>query len=524
MRAPCPASRRWLAIGLGVVLSLGIGCDPGPPTEPRTFIVNAQVIDGTGGAAQQIDVRIEGERITATGNLTPRPDDIVVDAEGLTLAPGFIDPHSHHDRGLLDEMPEARALVSQGTTTIVVGQDGGQQHPLAEFFGRLEETPVAVNVASYAGHGAIRRMVLGTDYMRESTPEELREMEVLLHTEMESGALGLGTGLEYDPGSFSTPEELVSLAKVAAEYGGRYISHFRSEDQYFWEALDEIINIGREAGLPVQVSHIKLAMPRWWGQTDRLVGILDEARASGVEITADIYPYAAWQTGFRWLLTVFPDRDPDSREGAEYVLQEMLSPEGVLLANYPAQPEYNGLTVADVAAQRGADPTTTLMSLLKADVEAAQQGGDMARSSMLGFAMNEPDIEAIMRWPLTVIGSDGGLAGAHPRGYGTFPRFLGHYVRDRGVMSLEEGVHRITALTAAHLGLVGRGTIEEGAYADLVLFDPDTIIDRSTVVEPHLTSVGIETVWVNGQIVYENRATTDNRPGRPIRRTTAGGE
>ena len=354
-------------------------------------------------------------------------------------------------------------------------------------------------------------MVMGDDYMRPSTDAELADMGTLLRTEMDAGALGLGTGLEYDPGSFSTPEEVVALAKVVSEYGGRYISHFRSEDQYFWEALDEIINIGRETGMPVQVSHIKLAMPRWWGQADRLIATLDEARASGVEITADIYPYPAWQTGFRWLLTVFPDRDPNRREGAEYVLQQMMGPDRVLLANYPARPAYNGMTVAQIAEQRGDDPVTTLMSLLAEDSEFAEQGGAAAASSMLGFAMDEPDIEAIMAWPHTVIGSDGGLAGAHPRGYGTFSRFLGHYVRERGVMSLEEGVHRITALSAAHLGIVERGTIEIGAYADLVLFDPATIIDRSTVLEPHRISSGIDTVWVNGEVWPEHSLRADCR-------------
>ncbi len=266
-----------------------------------------------------------------------------------------------------------------------------------------------------------------------------------------------------------------------------------------------------------------VAMPRWWGHAERLIGILDEARASGVDITADVYPYAALQTGFRWLLTVFPDRDPGRREGAEYVLQEMMRPEGLLLANYPAQPEYNGMSVAEIAEQRGADPYTTLMDLLGVDAEFARRGGDAARSSMLGFAMDEPDIEAIMAWPYANICSDGGLAGAHPRGYGTFTRFLGHYVRDRCVVGLEEGVHKITALPAAHVGIVDRGTIEEGAYADLVLFDPATVIDRSTVEEPHLSSAGIDTVWVNGQIVYQNGETTGNRPGMPIRRVSEGG-
>mgnify|MGYP001807728467 CR=1 FL=1 len=513
----------WLG-GATSLLVATICCGPADTVDPRTFIVDARVIDGTGGPSRQVDVRIDGDRIGAVGDLQPQGRDIVVDGGGLVLAPGFIDSHSHHDGGLLDEMPDALAVVSQGATTIVVGQDGGQRYPLADFFTRLEEAPVAINIASYAGHGTIRGMVMGDDYMRPSTDAELADMGTLLRTEMDAGALGLGTGLEYDPGNFSTPEEVVALAKVASAYGGRYISHFRSEDQYFWEALDEIINIGREASMPVQVSHIKLAMPRWWGQADRLIATLDEARASGVEITADIYPYPAWQTGFRWLLTVFPDRDPNRREGAEYVLQQMLRPDGLLLANYPARPAYNGMTVAQIAEERGDDSVTTLMSLLAEDSEFAEQGGEAAASSMLGFAMDEPDIEAIIAWPLAVIASDGGLAGAHPRGYGTFSRFLGHYVRERGVMSLEEGVHRITTLPAAHLGIVERGTIEIGAYADLVLFDPATIIDRSTVMEPHRTSSGVDTVWVNGEIVYQNGQTTGTRPGMPIRRAPAAGE
>ena len=190
---------------------------------------------------------------------------------------------------------------------------------------------------------------MGEDYHRHATPEELAEMVGLLRTEMEAGALGLSTGLEYDPGSFSATEELVELAREAALHGGRYISHIRSEDQYFWEAIDEVINIGREAQIPVQVSHIKLAMTRWWGQADRLTTKLDEARASGVDITADIYPYRAWNSGFSWLTTLFPDRDLDRRDGAEYILRDMLSPEGILIAIYRPEPAYDGMTIAEIA-------------------------------------------------------------------------------------------------------------------------------------------------------------------------------
>jgi N-acyl-D-amino-acid deacylase len=309
--------KRSLAILPSIVLAL-TACAPDAPEPTGMVIVNARVIDGSGGPSRDVNVRVVGDRIATVGNFEPPAEDTLVDANGLVLAPGFVDTHSHHDDGLF-EMPGALAAVSQGITTIVAGQDGGQKYPLAEFFASLETLPAAINVASYAGHGTLRSQVMGEDYQRHATPEELAEMVGLLRTEMEAGALGLGTGLEYDPGSFSATEELVELARVAAFHGGRYVSHIRSEDQYFWEAIDEIINIGREAQIPVQVSHIKLAMTRWWGQADRLTTKLDEARASGVDITADIYPYRAWNSGFSWLTTLFPDRDLDRRDGAEYI-------------------------------------------------------------------------------------------------------------------------------------------------------------------------------------------------------------
>ena len=502
--------KRILAILPGIVLAL-TACAPDAPGPSGMVIVNARVIDGSGGPSRDMNVRVVGDRIVAVGTFEPSPEDTVVDAGGLVLAPGFVDTHSHHDGGLL-EMPGALAAVSQGISTIVAGQDGGQQYPLADFFSSLETSPSAINVASYAGHGTLRSEVMGEDYQRHATAEELAAMAGLLRTEMEAGALGLSSGLEYDPGSFSAPQEMVELAKVAAAHGGRYISHIRSEDQYFWEAIDEIINIGREARLPVQVSHIKLAMTRWWGQADRLVSKMDEARASGVDITADIYPYRAWNTAFSWLTTLFPDRDLDRRDGAEYILHDMLSPEGILIPDYRPEPAYDGMTIAEISGLRESDPETTLMELLKADVDMGSE------SSMLGFAMDEPDIETIIGWPHTVIGSDGELAGPHPRGFGAFTRVLGHYIRDRKVVSLEEGIRKMTALSAQHVGITERGSIQVGYYADLVLFDPDTVSDRSTPEAPHIPSVGIEKVWINGQLVFEDGQATGKRPGKPIRR------
>ncbi len=507
--------KRILAIMPGIVLVL-TACAPDAPETSGMVIVNARVIDGSGGPSRDVNVRVVGDRIANVGNFELSAEDTRVDANGLVLAPGFIDTHSHHDDGLV-EMPGALAAVSQGITSIVAGQDGGQNFPLAEFFASLETSPAAINVASYAGHGRLRGRVMGEDYRRHATPEELAEMVGLLRTEMEAGALGLSTGLEYDPGSFSATEELVELAREAALHGGRYVSHIRSEDQYFWEAIDEVINIGREARIPVQVSHIKLAMTRWWGQADRLKHKLDEARASGVDITADIYPYRAWNSGFSWLTTLFPDRDLDRRDGAEYILRDMLSPEGILIPKYLPEPAYDGMTIAEIANIRGSDPETTLMELLKADMA---MGGEGAGSQMLGLAMDEPDIESIMAWPHTVIGSDGELAGVHPRGFGSFTRFLGHYIRERNVISLEEGIRRMTSLSAQHAGIAERGSIRVGHYADLVLFDPETVKDRSTPDSPHVSSVGIEKVWVNGQLVIEGGQITGNRPGKPIRRAS----
>jgi N-acyl-D-amino-acid deacylase len=473
-------------------------------------IVNARVIDGSGGPSRSVNVRIVGERITAVGEFEPPAGDTVVEAGGLVLAPGFIDAHSHHAIGLL-EAPDAIAVVSQGVTTVVAGQDGGHPYPLAAFFARFEASPASINVASFAGHGTIRGQVMGDDFRRPATPQELSRMQTMLASELEAGALGLSSGLEYDPGSYSVPAELVELARVAAAQGGRYLSHIRSEDQYFWEAVDEVINIGREAGLPVQVTHIKLAMTRWWGQADRLKSKLDAARASGVDITADIYPYTAWNSDFSWLVTLFPERDLDRREGADYILQDMLSPEGILLPDFRPEPAYDGLTIAQIAEIRGSDPATTLVELLKADAEAG--GG----SPMLGFAMSEPDIEAIMAWPHTVIGSDGELASPHPRGYGAFTRYLAHYIRERGVLSLEEGVRRISALSARQAGIADRGLIAPGYYADLVLFDPARVADRATYEDPHQPSVGIARVWVNGVLVLDGGQVTGNRPGAVIR-------
>ena len=489
------------------------GCAPAQTAPPApeaatTLIRDATLVDGTGAPPRVTDVRIRGSRIADVGELTALAGERVVEGEGFALAPGFIDTHSHHDRGLIGSMPDALAAVSQGITTIVVGQDGGSPYPLAEFFGSVADEGVAVNVASYAGHGTLRRRVMGGDFRREATAAEVDSMRALLRLELEAGALGLSTGLEYDPGIYASTGEVIALAREAAAAGGRYITHMRSEDRALLEAVDEVIRIGREARIPVQIGHMKLAMRSLWGRADELLASLDRARAAGVDVTADVYPYPYWQST---MTVLFPERDFGDREAAAFALRELVAPEGMLLARFEAEPAYEGRTLADVARERGEDPVTAYLDLIR----MAREGD--AGESIIATSMDEGDVRRLLRWPHTNVSSDGALDGAHPRGFGAFTRVLGPMVRG-GALSLEQAVHKMTALAAAHVGIVDRGVIRPGAHADLVLFDPATVTDRATPEEPHAPSEGVVRVWVNGTVVYDAGRTTGARPGLVIRR------
>ena len=503
-----------LCLTVDVACTAPVSRQPGRPA--GTVIVNARVLDGSGGPPRSVAVRIVGDRIVEVGAQPAARGDRVIDAAGLTLAPGFIDTHSHHDRGLREHR-DALAVVSQGVTTIVVGQDGGSDIPLAEFFARLEQTPPAANVASYVGHGTVRSTVMGDDFRRVATPAEIRRMREIVETEMRAGALGLSTGLEYDPGIYSSRDEVLDLARAVAPFGGRYISHVRSEDRAFWQAIDELVAIGRDARIPVQISHVKLAMRSLWGQTDSLLRMLDRARAAGVDVTADVYPYTYWQST---LTVLFPERDFANHATAELVLREVAAPEGLLLSRFAPDTTYVGKTVADIARLRGTDPATTLMALIR-ETQEAERAGRPSDESVIGTSMTEHDVARLIAWPHANICSDGELAGRHPRGFGAFPRVLGRYVREQGVIGLTEAVRKMTSLSAAHVGIVDRGRIAPGYFADLVLFDPATILDRATPVEPRATAVGIRRVWVNGEVVYEGGTVTGRFPGRVVRRASA---
>lgn len=512
-----PAFRAALCALVALVASVAFhGCvaRAAGTVERALLITNARVLDGSGAPARDASVRVRNGRIVAVGALTRESGDSVLDAAGLTLAPGFIDTHSHHDRGL-DTLRGALPLVSQGITTIVIGQDGGSQLPLATYFAKRDTLPAAVNVASYTGHGTIRRRVLGDDFRRHATPAELDRMRALLAADLGAGSLGLSTGLEYDPGIYSHPDEVLSLARLAADSGGRYISHMRSEDREFFKAVDELLNIGRQTRMPVQISHAKLAMRSLWGRAPELIARLDSARAAGIDVTMDVYPYTYWQST---LTVLFPERDFQNRATAEFVLREIAAPEGLLLSRYGPHPDYVGKTVADISKLRDMDPPATLMWLIET-AENAERSGANGDEGVIGTSMDERDIDVLMAWPHANICSDGELAGRHPRGFGSFPRVLGRYARDRGVLRMEEAVRKMTSLPAHNVGIRDRGTIAAGMAADLVLFDPTRIIDRATPTDPRAKSEGVERVWVNGVQVYAGGTPTGAYPGRVIRRT-----
>jgi N-acyl-D-aspartate/D-glutamate deacylase len=308
---------------------------------------------------------------------------------------------------------------------------------------------------------------------------------------------------------------VLQLAKTVAPFGGRYISHIRSEDRYFWKAIDEIITIGREAKIPVQVSHIKLAMHNIWGKADSLLALFNEARKKGIDITADIYPYTFWHSTIRVL---FPDRNFSDQKEAELILKEITLPQDIILGSYEVHPDYAGKNLAEIAAIENKPPAKMLVELIGRMDEWEKKNGHAPEEDIMATSMAEDDIKKMMQWPHTNICSDGSSNGSHPRGYGAFTRFLGKYVREEKTVSLSQAIKQMTLLAAQNMGFNKMGIIAVGYPADLVLFNPETVKDNATVAEPHKISSGIDKVWVNGTLVFENSKTTGRYPGRIIMR------
>lgn len=483
---------------------------------PKTQLIrNIRLVDGTGAAARSEDVRLKNDHIWEIGSLTPFQNELVVDGQGQVLAPGFIDSHSHHFGGLA-KAPEAIPSLNQGVTTIVIGQDGNS-YPMDTLAHFVKTKPVAVNIASYTGHSTLRAATMGAnDLYRTAKTDEVERMKTMLQQEMDKGSLGLNTGLEYEAAFFSNREEVLELAKVAAKAGGRYMSHIRSEDISMDEAVDEIIEIGRKANLPVQISHIKIAKKDQWKTSPALLAKLQDARAEGIDITADCYPYNFWNSTLRVL---FPNRDYTNFASAEFATNQLFDPEKSVLVRFAPNPTYAGKTLAEVARLRKERPAQTLMALIAiaADFEDKHPDFDEGVEAIMGKSMDDYDVSNLLLWPHTNICSDGS-SGGHPRGHGAFTRVLGRYVREQKLMSLETAIHKMTGLTAEQLGIAERGLISPGHYADLVLLNPDTVLDRADIQNGKALSDGIEKVWVNGQIVYENKQATGRYPGALIYR------
>jgi len=501
-----------------VAVALLAGCQPQDPAPTSTLIINAMIIDGTGSPGFEGAVRMDDDRIVETGDLTQIPGETIFDASGLVLAPGFIDTHSHHD-GDSDEYPHMPAVLSQGVTTIIRGSDGGPD--LDEVSGYISQAdinqgildhPIAVNIAVFSGHGSLRAAVMGDDYRRHATATEIEAMQALLEEDMRAGAIGLGAGLEYEPGIYASTEEIIELAKVAARYGGGYSSHLRDEDDRFMDALEEIVRVGREAKLRVHVAHIKLADNTFWGTSDDVIQLLESARADGVEISADIYPYLRWQSN---LAVLFPDRDYTNRDTAVFTFEHTSPAQDIVLIDFPENPNYNGMSIAEIAHITETDVVSTLLDLAAAAGQYRKETGK-GGSSIIAKGMDENDVVKLMQWRYTNICSDGSHESGHPRGWGSFPRVFRRFVRELGTLELEEAVYKMTGLSADSMGIKNRGRLLAGAYADLVLFDPDRIADHATMAESTLVSVGVVKVWVNGQLAFDDGQPTGQLVGRVV--------
>jgi N-acyl-D-amino-acid deacylase len=477
------------------------------------LIKNARVYDGTGKPPFAADVRVRAGRIAAVAEHLPASrGETVRDARGLALAPGFIDMHTHADRGLLEDL-DAATVSRQGVTTIFIGQDGESHFPLRDYYVQLEAARPAINVASMIGQATLREQVMGKDLYRASTPQELARMKEMLAQELRAGAFGLSTGLEYEEAHFATTGEVIELSKVAAAAGGFYISHVRDEANRTFEAFDEVLHIGREAHIPVEISHIKLGSTQLWHMAaTRMPEYFAAAKRDHVNLMADVYPYTYWFSTIRVLV---PDRDYDNSEKVAQALADNGGAAAIRVVLYAPEPQLAGKTLEEIAAAWNLTPVETYIRIVHET--GAEVGTHRPMESVIVTSMSEDDVRWFIAQPQIMFCSDGDLHGAHPRGAGSFPRVLGRYVREQKVLTLELAIHKMTGLPAQQLGLKDRGRIAAGYVADLVLFDPAVVTDQSTIDAPQAPPLGIPAVMVSGEWVIDNGMPTGNHPGHVLR-------
>jgi N-acyl-D-amino-acid deacylase len=494
------------------------------------LIRNGRIIDGTGNSWYYGDVAVKNGKIIATGKLNGYTAAKTIDASGLVVAPGFIDVHGHIEGGILSR-PTADNYIYDGVTTVVTGNCGGSAGNMREFFRRIDSAKPSINVASLFGHNTVRMQVMNRDN-RAPSAEEQAKMESLVEQAMKEGAVGISTGLIYIPGTFAKTEEVVGLARAAGKYQGIYASHIRNEESKAADAINEAINIGKEAKVPVQISHFKIGGKANWGKSNMILDIVKQARNEGWDVTIDQYPYTASSTnlGVRlpdWAFAGGNDsllarlHNPSIRN---QIREEMLAQlkkykfknySYCVVANYAADSTYNGKNISEINKLKGRKPKAryeaeTIMDMI-------EKGG----AQMVYHSMNEDDVKYIMRYPFCMAGADAGVptpgrSMPHPRAYGTNARILGKYVRDEKIITLEEAIRRMTSLAAQKFQLKDRGLILPGMAADIVIFNENEVNDRATFLEPHQYSTGFKFILVNGQLVIDQEKHTGVRSGQSL--------
>ena len=494
------------------------------------LIKNARILDGTGNSWYWGSVEVKAGLIKAIHKGRTEPANIIatrtIDARGLILAPGFIDIHAHIESGIF-ERPTADNYIYDGVTTVVTGNCGNSFDDIGEFFRKIDSMKTSINIATLAGHNTVRRLAMGLAN-KLATPVDLKKMEAIMTKAMQDGAVGMSTGLIYLPGMYSNTEEVVFLARIASAYGGVYATHMRNEGLKVTEAIAEAINIGKQANIPVEISHFKVSGKANWGKSTTTLGMVKQARLEGYDVTIDQYPYTASSTN---LATQVPDwaldggldslrvriKDAQTREKIRKEMRDnkeegkMKSFAFAVVANYSADSTLNGKNISEINKMKGRK------SNLINESETILQMLEQSNAQMVYHTMNEDDVKYIMQYPFNMPAADGGVSNGkgvpHPRTYGTNARILGRYVRELKVLTLEEAVRRMTSLPAQKFNLLNRGLIKEGMAADLVLFDENTVTDMASFEKPHQFSQGIPFVIVNGQVVIDNGMHNGARSG-----------
>jgi len=500
------------------------------------LIMNARIVDGTGNPWYFADVGIKAGRIESIGTLKGASADKVIDAAGRVVAPGFIDIHTHietnRSRAGVEKIPRGDNYLLDGVTSVVTGNCGSSQVNVGDWFTKLEKLGLGLNVATLIGHNSVRSEVMGSED-REASAEEIRQMQALIEQGMKDGAVGFSTGLLYVPGTYADTEEVIELARVAAKYGGIYASHIRDQGEKLLESITEAVTVGREAGMPVQISHFKVNSKKRWGNSVKSIALVEKYRADGVDVAVDQYPYDRASTSLSicfpsWALSGGPEKvkerllDSATRERIVQGMKDLLAYNGfsdysyATVASFQSDPSVEGKTISEINLLKGR--SQTLDDEIETILELTALGG----ASMIYHSMSMEDVERIIRYPNTAVASDGGIqefghGKPHPRSYGTNARVLAEFVRMRKFLTLEDAIRRMTSLPAARFGFEDRGLVREGLAADLVLFDPARVQDKATYVDPHQYSEGFDYVLVNGVAVVEKGRLTEARPGQVLR-------